>query len=974
MWHLSARTITSRTRSPSRILCSAALGFLTAFVTIPNPSAWAADKRDFTAQQSPIQTSPPISEQNTFNPGDLKGKRTTPLVSPNDDLKTRIGKLTKLLSHPDPSFRYNAAVELGQIGPLAKEANPALNRALKDPDEKVRVAAKNALEKIQKTLPKVDAEKAKKARIATEKARKAKIAAEDKARNAQIAAEKARKAKIAAEKAKKVRDAKEEARKARIAEEEARKAKIAAEEAEKARIAAEKAKQAQIDAEKAEKAWIVAEEVRQAQGNENILYGSLALVSLILLSYYLKNRKADKTKGPADILVRDWAIDSLDDDRLGTGDLARSIGRFLRNENTKAPLTLAITGNWGSGKSSIMGMLKDYLDRAGYPTIWFNAWHHHEETHLFGALLERLRQGLPAPWTPSGIWFRLRLFWTRMKKQKVSLALIGGLLVFTVAFLWEDGSLHGKYFYELIIDPSWQNAVPSAIHLTAFLAALTKILDAVTSFGIKPQKLFRKVSKAFNTVSFASDPGLRFKLEEDLGDISDALGNKPLTIFIDDMDRCPPERALKVLESVNFLSSSPRRCFIVMGIWLKQTVTSISREFTDFIEEKNPQGSNESDGDYRSRLHTLRVEHAMTYLDKMIQIEIAVPPIEPEVLANLARSELDKGKNEPPKKSFAERWKEYRQADDTLKREIYDRPIRFLNKKAIPMIFLLVVLSGGYFLAVYSKIMIAGLKQQVTLVKIEEIDQEIKTEKNEPRIAQEANANLKKLQQSRAKLVNVEEQSIKELAQAKTNTGTAWTGVGLSAGLFGLVFGLVMSRKINLQDSENYRKALDIWAPVLALKEPNPRRLKRLVNLLRLISMRDKDQEKNRKTGNAAENPSSKDEMQEDDMPKLEKRAIKFIMLMALEELEVNPMEFIILSKEAKFQKGVHERDLTQFVQSLKIANRDKEGWLERKIDAREELAKALVKFIAEFPNVWPIEEDVERYREYLKGVVLREV
>jgi len=617
-----------------------------------------------------------------------------------------------------------------------------------------------------------------------------------------------------------------------------------------------------------------------------------------------------------------------------------------------------------------MGVLKDYLDRAGYPTIWFNAWHHHEETHLFGALLERLRQGLPAPWTPSGMWFHLRLAWIRILKQPVTLALIGGLAIFTVAFLWKDIALVWNFSKDWISrsdPPSWpveekwfflqytaqiaaelreqtqsdDNSLIDlmlgpfkypAVFIATLLAALTRGLGTFTSFGFKPKTLFRKVGKAFKTVSFESDPGLRFKLDEDLGDISTALGKKPLTIFIDDMDRCPPERALKVLESVNFLSSSPRRCFIVMCIWLKQTVTSISREFVDFIKEKNPQLEDESDKVYKIRLHALRKDHAKTYPDKMIQIEIAVPKISPEVLANLAKNEEDNEKNQPPKKSLRERWEEYRKADETLKRELYDRPRRFLNEKAFPMIFLLMVLTGGFLLASVSKGIIANSRQEMAQAKIKEIKTEIKTVKTEIKFDQKKTGYAKKedylegLERNIEKLVDAEAQSKEELKQAKTNIEIAFVG-GFSIGFFGLVFGLVLSVKRNFQDSKKYRTALNIWAPVMALKEPNPRHLKRLVNLLRLISMRDKDKEKNVETSNTEESQTSDDEMSES-----EKRAIKFVLLMALEELEVELNEFLELGKGDELKKNVRER----FLDIIKIGDRELKNWSGEGLEARK--------------------------------------
>jgi len=369
-------------------------------------------------------------------------------------------------------------------------------------------------------------------------------------------------------------------------------------------------------------------------------------------------------------------------------------------------------------------------------------------------------------------------------------------------------------------------------------------------------------------------------------------------------------------------------------------------------------------------LHTLREEHSKRYLNKMIQIEIAVPKIEPEVLAKLAKSEEDKDFKGPQKKSWREHWQEYRKGDETLKREYRDRPKRFLNKKAIPTIFLLMVLASGFLMAVVSKILIADFMNQAAQAKILVVEQKIQKIKNgEIKTDEDPEVALSELILTRQSLAEVVEQTNDDLVQAESDSEIAISGVGISVGLFSLAFVLVLGGKSILQDSENYKKALNILAPIMALKDPNPRHLKRLVNLLRLISMRDKDKSGNKNNHKAGENPSNKNKM-----PELEERAVKFVLLMTLEELEIELIDFIKGPKETETQKGINESSLTDFVNALTINHKDKKGWLKREPEAREKLVKAIMDFHTEFPYVWPTEDDVERYREFLGDVVLREV
>ena len=106
--------------------------------------------------------------------------------------------------------------------------------------------------------------------------------------------------------------------------------------------------------------------------------------ALALLFPALRKPSPAKT-GPdsiANLLASDAPLRPEDPDPLGYGKIARTLSNFIRNRNTTPPLTIAVTGRWGSGKSSLMNLLQHDLRRFGYPCVWFNAWHHQKEEHL----------------------------------------------------------------------------------------------------------------------------------------------------------------------------------------------------------------------------------------------------------------------------------------------------------------------------------------------------------------------------------------------------------------------------------------------------------------------------------------------------------------------------------------------------------------------------------------------------------------
>lgn len=113
--------------------------------------------------------------------------------------------------------------------------------------------------------------------------------------------------------------------------------------------------------------------------------------------------------------------------------LANGLARFLLNTETRPGLTLAITGTWGQGKSSVMKMLCRRLKRAGYFTAWFNAWHHQIEGRQLVSMLHTIRMRAVPPFHhPVGMEVRLRLLWSRGLPHRLLLVfpLVVGILTF----------------------------------------------------------------------------------------------------------------------------------------------------------------------------------------------------------------------------------------------------------------------------------------------------------------------------------------------------------------------------------------------------------------------------------------------------------------------------------------------------------------------------------------------------------------
>ena len=138
--------------------------------------------------------------------------------------------------------------------------------------------------------------------------------------------------------------------------------------------------------------------------------------------------------GAATLLRSDQPVADKLFDRLGVRPAVEALSSFIRNRDTEPRVTIAVTGEWGNGKSSVMRMLQTELEHAGFRTAWFNAWHHQQEGRQLTALFEAVRkQAVPRWWRQpvSALRVRSRLIWGRggfYRSVAVATALLAALL------------------------------------------------------------------------------------------------------------------------------------------------------------------------------------------------------------------------------------------------------------------------------------------------------------------------------------------------------------------------------------------------------------------------------------------------------------------------------------------------------------------------------------------------------------------
>lgn len=207
---------------------------------------------------------------------------------------------------------------------------------------------------------------------------------------------------------------------------------------------------------------------------------------------------------------------------------AKTISELIAFKDNKTPLVIGIYGSWGSGKTTLMETvishlkrIEEYEDKSLYrnvKTVWFQAWKYKDEDEILAALIEEI--------------------FKTMKK---------------------DG-----FFTDCRAE------IEKLIKSFNIMKGIGKITKKTTDIDI---------SELFSELAYKKKLGF-YDTFHDFFDrlLWDYLNWRPkictteevndkkgcLVVFIDDLDRCPKEKILKVLETVK-LFMDKEGCIFVLG-------------------------------------------------------------------------------------------------------------------------------------------------------------------------------------------------------------------------------------------------------------------------------------------------------------------------------------------------------------------------------------------------------------------------
>jgi hypothetical protein len=339
-----------------------------------------------------------------------------------------------------------------------------------------------------------------------------------------------------------------------------------------------------------------------------------------------------------DIAARALADQWSEKDQLGFSDYATALADFIEDERTKKPLTIGIDAPWGMGKTTLMHMIERQLkeDRPNappLPTVWFNAWKHDKDESLWAALaLEILRQVQEevSPRQRIALWLQLNR--ERLNVRLVFLRFLRSLLLFLLVLLLAAGAV--------IVILRFTNVQVTPEEAWRYVTLIGGLGVIATLYNTIGKDLYKRLTSPFRLkiAEYVEEPnyeekvGFLVQFEKDFRRVIRVVtdnGERPLVIFIDDLDRAAPPKPVEIFEAINMLLDS-EHCVFILGMDSEAVAKSIEAKYKDLKDDPAL-----TDG--------IEPGLGRRFLEKIVQIPVMVPRADQGVFRTFINENLEAG-------------------------------------------------------------------------------------------------------------------------------------------------------------------------------------------------------------------------------------------------------------------------------------------------------------------------------------------
>lgn len=262
----------------------------------------------------------------------------------------------------------------------------------------------------------------------------------------------------------------------------------------------------------------------------------------------------------------DKEVKTIQEDAFGLDKYVNGLKNYILECDT--PTTIAVQGDWGSGKTSMLNMVKEKLGEDVKP-IWFNTWQYSKfnmDNMLAVSLLTHLFKALSKD---SGVVLK-----TNVKTALITLGKVGARV----------GSYVAGFF------------------------GVEKLADDMN-----------EVASAQESDIFSIIENLKEEFQNTINEIYKKTGGKRVVVFIDDLDRLEPSKAVDLMEVLKLFLDC-ENCVYVLAIDYGVVTRGISDKYGEDFGKKQ----------------------GRKFFDKIIQVPFFIPVEKYEIKKYLMNSMKDR--------------------------------------------------------------------------------------------------------------------------------------------------------------------------------------------------------------------------------------------------------------------------------------------------------------------------------------------
>ncbi len=342
--------------------------------------------------------------------------------------------------------------------------------------------------------------------------------------------------------------------------------------------------------------------------------------------------------------VNDLPIQCEKDDKLDFSAYCDTLCELIESQFTKTPLTIGVFGSWGTGKTSLMQMIRSKIsldtsrlnesssqqtfgdgsrkEEKMYLTVWFDAWKYDKETPLWRALLLQVLTVI------RGVVETKQNEIAEENKRKDINALddLAASLYRSVE-REELGNL--QVDWRQLLKGSLETALHVGIALVPGLKIVKAVLEEVEGKAITddPGLLLKAVERAKTKIYVEHIQSLEQFQREFQTLVRQYVQHGNLVVFIDDLDRCLPEKAIEVLEAIK-LFLDVEGCIFILGMDPAVIARAIELKYRELGQST----------DERHEPQHQAVIDGIRYLEKIIQLPFHLPAIEREQVVSFVNN------------------------------------------------------------------------------------------------------------------------------------------------------------------------------------------------------------------------------------------------------------------------------------------------------------------------------------------------